>query len=223
VHENRYASYLLMFLAIAVVCTTFLGCAPSITVQSNLDPQYKVNLKKAFVIIDTRKIDDATMKIIPRGTEFKRDGADTTNFVAEFLPILITEFELAGVEVKGHVVTGLELSADDIERRVNAFDPDAVLNVTEAWYMVLVDKGFMGLMETKTVTAIDLDAYILGDQGGERAVWKALLKSEVGASGGWEKMARALAHSLVNQLKEDGLIDPTGEKAPAPDGSSAAA
>lgn len=214
-HPNQYPPRVLMALAVVVVALSFLGCAPAITVESNRDPAFQVDLNKVFVIIDTRKIDGETMRTMDSGNDFDRGDTDTVSFITKFLPALVTDFEAAGVEIKGHVVTGLELSPADITRRVAEFDADAVLHITESWYQVKVDPGILGFGDIRDVTAIDLSAVIFDDRDGNRAVWKALLKSEITHSGSWEQLAEVLAGSLVSQLQTDGLIDATKQSPPS--------
>lgn len=191
------------------------GCAPSVEVESNLNPAYSADLEKVFVIVDTRKIDDATEQIWDGGNEFggSNADADTTCFMREFLPKLSGYFAEAGVETKGHAVTGLELSPDAVNNRIADYAPDAVLHVKESWFMVNRDPGLLGIGATEDVTAIDLDCWLTSDDFPDEVVWRALVQVK-GQAGAWKAMADELAISVVDQLTVDGLIDPDNESTP---------
>lgn len=206
-------------LALLALALVFLaaGCAPKVTVESNVNPEYKADLEKLFVIVDTRKIDDATEQVWDGGNEFGGSDvkADTTNFMKEFLPRLSRYFEEAGVEIKGHAVTGLELSSDAVNRKITDYKPDAVLHIKESWFAVQRDSGILGLGATEDVTAIDLDCWLTTEGHADEAVWRALLQIQA-AAGAWKTMADELAISLVDQLTLDGLVDPKSVSTPKP-------
>lgn len=183
-----------------------VACAPKISVQSNLDPDYRVDIDRVFVVIDTRQVDEASRKIVGDGGEFAAEKRDTLSFNTYFLPALRERFALANVEVDGHVISGLELSPTEITDAIVEYAPDAVLRVKEAWFLVRKDPGLMGLGKSQEVTAIDLDAMIF-EPGVDEAKWRALLEIESG-QGGLPKMAEVLADNLVLKLLADGLIDP---------------
>ena len=201
----------LTFCLAVLILFTLGGCAPVIEVQSNLAADYRVDLDKVFVVLDSRQLDDTTMRInLPDG-DFSLGATDTTSFTTHFLDELALSFEAVNVEIQVHRVTGLELSENEVTGGSEEFQADAVLWVKEAWFGVLRDKGLLGLEKIDTVTAIDLDAYILRDSQDKEAVWRAAIEVEAGRSG-LPQMAQELAKTLVGKLVADGLIDPANTK-----------
>ena len=203
----RIARWMPVLLALAL-CVA--GCAPQAQIESNMNPDYRADLDRIFVVIDTHKIDQATEQIWDGKDEFGGGNAksDTTCFMKVFLPTLAEYFEGAGVEIKGHAVTGLELSPGLIQAKIEAYAPDAVLHIKESWFAVQRDPGILGLGATEDVTAIDLDCSLTDELYPDQAVWRALLQIQA-APGAWKTMADKLAESLVDKLMLDGLVDPT--------------
>lgn len=194
--------------ALALLVVVTAGCTPQVQVESNQNPEYRADLERLFVIIDTHKIDQATQQVWDGGNEFGGEAkSDTTNFMKVFLPRLAGYFDEVGVEIKGHAVTGLELAPGQVQQKIRDYQPDAVLHIDEAWFMLHKDPGILGLMATRDVTAIDLDCRLTDERFPDQVVWRALLQIEA-QPGAWKTMAEELALSLVDRLVVDGLIDP---------------
>lgn len=183
------------------------GCKPTINVESSIDPSFETDLDRVFVVIDTRKIDEATQRIWAPGQEFGRGVPDTTCFMKVFLRALVADFESVEVEARGHAVTGLELSPDVIRNKIRAFEPDAVINVNQEWFEVTIDRDPLGIMESRDVTAIDLNASIPDSRNSRNVAWRALLKAKAGPNE-WDAMAKSLSRALVDRLVADGLVRP---------------
>ena len=193
---------------LAILMAALGGCAPTITVQSNMDPNYQVRMKKAFVVLDTRKLDDATRRINYSGNDFNAGVADTVEFTDHFLEALTLSFAAVDVDFKVYRFTGLELSESEITDRARDYQADALLWITEDWFSVMRDEGFFGLGSTQEVMAIDLNTFIYpAEMLDGTPVWRATLEIESGR-GGMTQMARELASSLVAKLVSDGLIVP---------------
>ena len=122
----------IMLFLVALVLSMLSGCAPTITTQSNLAPDYRADLDKVFVILDSRQLDDTTRKVNFKKGEFKAEVSDTTSFANYFLEELALSFAAVNVEHEVYRITGLELSEGEFRGPAEEFGGDGELWVKAA-------------------------------------------------------------------------------------------
>jgi hypothetical protein len=149
----------------------------SAKIEATKDPTYTDKLHRIYVLI--------------------HQGSEAKSYAEGLSNSLSTALSENGIQFESRIISPLELDGDVYQDEINSYVPEAVL----------VIQMVGGTSMDGKLSRIVYDASLLTPDG-KRRIWRAQVENTGGIYAGLiEKRMRKTAESILEQLKEDQLIE----------------
>ncbi|RVT98054.1 hypothetical protein EOD41_18375 [Mucilaginibacter limnophilus] len=163
----------ILLLACTVIVLCLQACI-SANIQSNKQATYTRQPKKVYFIVNA--------------------GSESKKFTANFINSLQKALMAKGIENNGHQYDPLSLdSNEDIEKRINGYDPEALLIIKQTRVTMMNGGAGAGVFEVGLV-----------DKETKKQVWKGVL--DVTGPFTMPETASKAVKTLMQKMQQDKLV-----------------
>ena len=170
-----------------VLVLLFSACATT-TISSNFDKSFNQKINKVFVVVSTSPIISEIQPV---------NNLRSENLASLLSSELVSSFHNINIRSSSYSITGLELSKDDVDSKINEYSPDAVLVLKQSDALLHVYGG---------ITKIIFQGELI-DSNSEKLIWKGIVTTNGNNYPiSVDKISASISKEIFKRFQEDGVI-----------------